>query len=145
MKNFTESLGITSPEIFFNQDADFYIKETVDSGFGELSKDGALSVKTGKYTYDIEVALAGYSKKDIAVNFENSILSIKSVKDEQTKEVEENEGMLHKGIAKRFFSKTFTIADDVEVKGAELKDGLLKVRLEKIVPEGKKPRTIKIK
>ncbi|MAW07963.1 MAG: phosphoenolpyruvate carboxykinase (ATP) [Halobacteriovoraceae bacterium] len=50
MKNFTESLGITSPEIFFNQDADFYIKETVDSGFGELSKDGALSVKTGKYT-----------------------------------------------------------------------------------------------
>ena len=53
--------------------------------------------------------------------------------------------MLHKGIAKRFFSKTFTIADDVEVKGAELKDGLLKVRLEKIVPEGKKPRTIKIK
>ena len=50
MKNFTESLGITSPEIFFNKDADFYIKETVDSGFGELSKDGALSVKTGKYT-----------------------------------------------------------------------------------------------
>jgi molecular chaperone IbpA len=43
------------------------------------------------------------------------------------------------------FSKSFTIADDVEVKGAELKDGLLKVSLERIVPESKKPRTIDIK
>ena len=102
-------------------------------------------VKTGQFTYDIELALAGYSKSDVAVDYADNQLTIKSVKDEQTKEVEENEGMLHKGIAKRFFSKSFTIADDVEVKGAELKDGLLKVRLEKIVPEGKKPRTIKIK
>ena len=52
---------------------------------------------------------------------------------------------MHLGIAKRFFSKVFTIADDVEIKGAELKDGLLKVSLEKILPEGKKPRTIEIK
>ena len=102
-------------------------------------------VKTGQFTYDIELALAGYSKSDVAVDYADNQITIKSVKDEQTKEVEENEGMLHKGIAKRFFSKSFTIADDVEVKGAELKDGLLKVRLEKIVPEGKKPRTIKIK
>tara|TARA_E500000318_G_scaffold112027_1_gene133487 strand:- start:1482 stop:1928 length:447 start_codon:yes stop_codon:yes gene_type:complete len=102
-------------------------------------------VKTGKYTYDIEVALAGYSKKDIAVNFENSILSIKSVKDEQTKEVEDNDGVLHKGIAKRSFTKSFTIADDVEIKGAELKDGLLKVSMEKIIPESKKARSIEIK
>ena len=42
------------------------------------------------------------------------------------------------------FSKAFTIADDVEVKGAELKDGLLKISLERIVPEGKKPRNIEI-
>ena len=95
--------------------------------------------------WTVELALAGYNKKDIDVHYADNQLTIKSVKDEQTKEVEENEGMLHKGIAKRFFSKSFTIADDVEVKGAELKDGLLKVRLEKIVPEGKKPRTIKIK
>ncbi len=102
-------------------------------------------VKTGKYTYDIEVALAGYGKKDIDVSFENSVLTIKSVKDEKTKEVEDNDGVLHKGIAKRMFSKSFTIADDVEVQDAELKDGLLKVSMERIIPESKKARTIKIK
>ncbi len=102
-------------------------------------------VKTGSLTYDIQVALAGYSKKDITVSFEDNILKIESVKSKEEKEVEENEGMLHKGIAKRNFSKGFTIADDVEVKGAELKDGLLKVSLEKIVPDHKKARTINIK
>jgi molecular chaperone IbpA len=102
-------------------------------------------VKTGSLTYDIQVALAGYSKKDISVNFEDNILKIESVKSKEEKEVEDNDGVLHKGIAKRSFSKGFTIADDVEVKGAELKDGLLKVSLMKIVPDHKKARTINIK
>ena len=100
-------------------------------------------VKTGKNTYDIELALAGYNKKDITIDFEDGILNIKSIKDE--KEDKEDDGVIHKGIAKRYFSKSFTIADDVEIKGAELKDGLLKVSLEKIVPESKKARTIDIK
>ena len=102
-------------------------------------------VKTGKNTYDVELALAGYSKKDIDVSLEDGILTIKSVKDEQIKEVEDNNGVLHKGIAKRYFSKAFTIADDVEVKSAELKDGLLKISLERIIPDHKKARTISIK
>ena len=102
-------------------------------------------VKTGSLTYDIQVALAGYSKKDISVSFENNILKIESVKSKEEKEVEDNDGVLHKGIAKRSFSKGFTVSDDVEVKGAELKDGLLKVSLEKIVPDHKKARTINIK
>ena len=102
-------------------------------------------VKTGKHTYDVEVALAGYGKKDIDVTYEDSMLTIKSIKDKETKEVEDNEGMLHKGIAKRMFSKSFTIADDVVVKGAELKDGLLKVSMERVIPEAKKASTITIK
>jgi len=102
-------------------------------------------VKTGKYNYDIQVALAGYGKKDVDVSFENSVLTIKSVKDEAEKEVEDNDGVLHKGIAKRMFSKSFTIADDVEIKGAELKDGLLVVSMERIIPDHKKARTITIK
>ena len=102
-------------------------------------------VKTGKHTYDIEVALAGYGKKDIDVTYEDSMLTIKSIKDKETKEVEDNDGMLHKGIAKRMFSKSFTIADDVVVKGAELKDGLLKVSMERVIPEAKKAKTITIK
>ena len=99
-------------------------------------------VKTGDYTYDIELALAGFGKKDIEVNYADSQLQIRSVKDDKAEE--DAEGVLHKGISKRQFSRTFTIADDVEIKGAELKDGLLKVSLEKIIPDNKKPRTIKI-
>ncbi len=102
-------------------------------------------VKTGSLTYDIQVALAGYSKKDISISFEDNILKIESVKSKDEKEVEDNEGVLHRGIAKRNFSKGFTIADDVKIIGAELKDGLLKVSLEKIVPDHKKARTINIK
>ena len=102
-------------------------------------------VKTGSLSYDIEVALAGYGKKDVSVNFEDNILKIESVKSKEEKEVEDNDGVLHKGIAKRSFSKSFTIADDIEIKGAELKDGLLKVSLEKVIPEHKKARTINIK
>ena len=102
-------------------------------------------VKTGTNTYDIQVALAGYGKKDVDVSFEDSVLTIKSIKDNDVKEVEENEGMLHKGIAKRMFTKSFTIAEDVEINGAELKDGLLSVSMERIIPEHKKAKTIKIK
>jgi len=102
-------------------------------------------VKTGKYNYDIQVALAGYGKKDVDVSFENSVLTIKSVKDKDEKEVEDNDGVLHKGIAKRMFTKSFTIAEDVEIKGAELKDGLLVVSMERIIPDHKKARTIEIK
>ena len=100
-------------------------------------------VKTGDYTYNIELALAGFNKKDIDITMEDGVLNIKSSV-EATKDKDED-GVIHKGIAKRYFTKSFTIAEDVEVKGAELKDGLLKVSLERIVPESKKPRTINIK
>jgi len=102
-------------------------------------------VKTGNNTYDVELALAGYSKKDIDISLEEGVLTIKSIKSKEEKEVEDNNGVLHQGIAKRYFSKAFTIADDVEVKAAELKDGLLKVSMERIIPEHKKARTIAIK
>ena len=100
-------------------------------------------VKNDKNKYDIEIALAGYNKKDIEVNLEDGVLSIKSKKEE--KEDTKDGKVIHKGIAKRYFSKAFTIADDVEVKGAELKDGLLKVSMERIVPEHRKAKTIDIK
>mgnify|MGYP006233346355 FL=1 len=56
-----------------------------------------------------------------------------------------NEGLVHKGIAKRAFTRRFTLADDIEVKDAKLVNGLLKIDLEHIVPEHKKPKTIKVK
>ena len=100
-------------------------------------------VKTGDNKYDIEIALAGYNKKDIEVELKEGILTIKSKKEE--KEDTKDGEILHKGIAKRYFSKAFTIADDVQVKGAELKDGLLKVSMERVIPEHRKAKTIDIK
>ena len=100
-------------------------------------------VKKEDNKFDIEVALAGYDKKDIAVEYADNILSIKSVK--ETKSDKEKDGVIHQGIAKRSFTKAFTVSDDVEIRGAELKHGLLKISLEKIIPEGKKPKTIAIK
>ena len=102
-------------------------------------------VKSGKNTYDIEVALAGFNKKDINVNVEDGLLTIESVKDEAEKEVEDNDGTLYRGISKRMFKRSFTIANDVNVTGAELKDGLLRVSMEKIIPEEKKLKTIQVK
>ena len=101
-------------------------------------------VKTGEYTYDVELALAGFSKDDIDVSYENNMLNVKSKQKEQS-EATDQDGVLHRGISKRWFSKSFTIADDVEVKGAELKDGLLRISMERIIPEGKKARTIEVK
>ena len=98
-------------------------------------------VKHSDTHYDIQVALAGYSKDDIEVEVKENTLSIKSVKKEEDDKVE----VLHRGISKRYFERSFTIAEDVKVNSAELKDGLLIVSLERVVPEHKKPRLIKIK
>ena len=100
-------------------------------------------VKTGENTYDVELALAGFNKKDIEVEYKENLLTVKSKKQEETKDEDGN--IIHRGISKRMFSKRFTIANDVEVKGAELKDGLLKVSMERIIPEHKKAKTIDIK
>ena len=100
-------------------------------------------VKTGENTYDVELALAGFNKKDIEVEYKENLLTVKSKKQEETKDEDGN--IIHRGISKRMFSKSFTIASDVEVKGAELKDGLLKISMERIIPEHKKAKTIDIK
>ena len=102
-------------------------------------------VKSGKNTYNIEVALAGFNKKDITVNVENGMLTIETKKEDESSDKDEDGEVLHKGISKRYFKRSFTIANDVKVTGAELKDGLLRVSMEKIVPEEKKLKTIDVK
>ena len=104
-------------------------------------------VKTGENTYDVELALAGFGKDDIVVEYKENLLTVKSKpnKDDAEDVDKYDNGVLHRGISKRFFSKAFTIANDVEVKGAELKDGLLKVSMERIIPEHKKAKSIEIK
>jgi molecular chaperone IbpA len=107
-------------------------------------------VKTGTHKFDIEIALAGFNKKDIEITSENNILTIESkvssvASDSVGADKPKDQAMIHKGISKRYFKRSFTIADDVKVNGAELKDGLLKVSMEKIIPEAKKLKTISIK
>ena len=102
-------------------------------------------VKTGENTYDVELALAGFNRNDIEVEYKENNLTVKSKKQEKADETDPDGNMIHRGISKRMFSRSFTIANDVEVKGAELKDGLLKVSLERIIPEHKKAKTINIK
>ena len=123
-------------ENFFDDDQDFHSSLTSTFPFYNI-------VKKGNNKFDIEVALAGYDKKDILVEYEDNLLRIKSVK--ETKSDKDQDGVIHQGIAKRYFSKVFTIADDVEIEGAELKNGLLKVSLHQIIPESKKPKKITVK
>ena len=96
--------------------------------------------KGGDFTYVIEMALAGFSKKDIEIEVADGALTIRS-----TKENEENEDTIHRGISSRKFKRKFTLADDIVVNDASLENGMLKINLERIVPEEKRPRLIDIK
>ena len=100
--------------------------------------------KAGKDKYAIEVAVAGFSKDDVEVEIEDGLLTVKT-KDVKRTEEKEGDEVIHRGISQRSFARSFTIADDVKVNGAELKDGLLTISCEKIIPEIKKKRLIEIK
>ena len=92
--------------------------------------------------YKIEVALAGFDKKDISVEAKDNTLTIRSKREDKTNE--EVDGVLHKGIALRQFVRSFALGDDIKVKDAKLENGLLTVDLEREVPEHKKPRLIEV-
>ena len=101
-------------------------------------------VRSGENQYDIEIALAGFNKDDINVTVEDRLLKVETKNtDEKTTANQSNE-VIHRGISQRYFKKSFTVASDVEVKNAQLKDGLLKISMERVIPEDKKPRTIDI-
>ena len=100
-------------------------------------------IKTDETSYDIEMAVAGFSEEDLDIDYANNVLTISSKDSEPFKDSEEPE-YVHKGIAVRKFTKKFTLADDVIVDNASMKNGLLRISMSKIVPEGKEKRSIKI-
>ena len=100
--------------------------------------------KAGKDKYAIEVAVAGFNKDDVEVEFEDNFLTVRTKKIDKTVEKDGDE-IIHKGISQRSFSRSFTIADDVKVSDAKLQDGLLTISCEKIIPEQKKKKLIPIK
>ena len=100
-------------------------------------------MKTDEHSYVIELAVAGFSKKDISVTVENGVLTVES--DREGNAESSGEEIIHRGISKRYFKKSFSISDDVEIRGAELKDGLLRISMKKIIPESRKRKEINIK
>ena len=98
--------------------------------------------KINELQYAIELALAGFSKSDIEIEVTDGQLTIRSK--ENIEKDDSTDSFVHKGIAKRSFMRTFSLSDDIIVKGADLKDGMLIVELERVIPDEKKPRLIQI-
>jgi molecular chaperone IbpA len=97
-------------------------------------------LKLDEDTYRISLAIAGFTKEDIDVSVDNGTLLIKG----EIVEVTDAE-VVHKGIAGRKFTRSFALGEYMEVTGADMKDGMLHINVERIVPEDKKPKTIEIK
>ena len=99
--------------------------------------------KTNDLNYVIEMALAGFSKKDIEIELSDGNLTVRSLTDSEDSNTSSN--FIHKGISQRSFVRKFTLSDEIRVKNAELTDGMLRINLEKLIPEHKKPKLILIK
>ena len=100
-------------------------------------------IKHDETSYDIEMAVAGFSQEDLEIDYADNVLTVSSKETETFKDSKEPE-YVHRGIAVRKFTKKFQLADDVIVVDASMKNGMLIIAMEKVVPEGKKKRTIKI-
>lgn len=96
--------------------------------------------KTGDNNYVIELAVAGFAKQDIEIEFAEDKLIIKG----NTKD-DESSDFLFKGIAARNFTRTFVLDDQIEIKDAAIFNGMLKIALERIIPDHKKPKKIEVK
>jgi molecular chaperone IbpA len=97
-------------------------------------------LKLDEDTYQVSIAVAGFTKEDIDVSVDNGTLIVKG----EITEVTDGE-YLHKGIAARKFTRTFGLGEYMEVTGASIEDGMLNINVDRIVPEEKKPKVIKIK
>jgi len=100
-------------------------------------------VKIDDDSFKLSLAVAGFSKDTLSVTVDNSTLIIKG--DNNLDSEEDNSEVLHKGIASRKFTRTFALGEYMEITGAEIKDGMLHIDIERIVPEDKKPKEISIK
>jgi len=97
-------------------------------------------LKLDEDTYRLSLAIAGFTKEDIDISVDNGTLIIKG----EIVEVTDAE-VVHKGIAGRKFTRSFALGEYMEVTGADMKDGMLHINVDRVVPEDKKPKVIKIK
>ena len=115
------------------------------SNLGSISQRATIGyppyniIKSSENTYVLEIAVAGFGKQDIEITIEHDVLTIKGTMTASTET-----DFIHKGIAERNFHRRFNLADTVHVKSSTLVNGMLKIFLERLIPEEKKARTIKI-
>ena len=98
--------------------------------------------KVDDNNYIIEMALAGFNKDDIEIELADSELTVRSKKREDSKK---DVNLIHQGISHRSFNRKFTLSEEILVKNAEMTNGMLIIKLEKFIPENKKPKLINIK
>ncbi len=101
-------------------------------------------VKHDEDHFAIDIAVAGFREGDINITVEKNVLTIKGEQVQDLDELEKEVEYLHRGISARNFTRTFTLADHVEVLGAKAENGILRIELERQVPEEQKPKTIAI-
>ena len=95
-------------------------------------------IKTGDEDYKIEIAVAGFNENEISIEVKKGLMTVEASKAKLSNEY------LHRGIAERSFTKQFRLADNMEVKNADLRDGLLTINLYREIPEAEKPKQLKI-
>ena len=98
-------------------------------------------IKTGDTTTTVELAVAGFKREDLRIDLKDHVLTIKGERKQRRPE----EQYVHRGLSTRKFVKSYRLSEYTEVVGADLKDGILSVDLEVIVPEERKPKMIAIK
>jgi molecular chaperone IbpA len=99
-------------------------------------------VKIGENHYSIEIAVAGFKKHEISVEVEQEVLTVRG--ENETPNESTTRQYLHRGLSSRSFERSWQLAEHMVVKGAEIKDGILTISLEYIIPEEKKARVIDI-
>lgn len=99
-------------------------------------------IKTGENDYRIELAVAGFKADEIDITAQQNVLIVSGRKKEETED--KGSDFIYRGIATRSFERRFALADHIQVRGADLKDGLLSVELKREIPEAMKPRKIDI-
>jgi molecular chaperone IbpA len=122
-----------------------------DNLFDQLNRTFANSKTDGNYPphnvvklddthYVIEVAVAGFAENEIDVELKENVLTVRGEQEKTDKEIE----YLHKGISARNFVRTFPLAEHIEVRGATVKNGILAIALEQVVPEEQKAKKVQI-
>ena len=118
--------------------------EDLNRTFANTKTDGNYPphnvIKLDEDHYVIELAVSGFSESEVDIELKENVLTVKGEKVKTKEEVE----YLHKGISTRNFVRTFPLAEHVEVRGATVKNGILAIALERLVPEEAKPKKIAI-